>query len=71
MQSKPPEFRGSRAFRRAFVLNRFPNEVAGAERADRQLSNAATSIKIGPRVWKIGDPIHSNVTALANQQLKN
>jgi hypothetical protein len=35
------------------------------------LSDAATSIKIGPRVWKIGDPIHSNVTALANQQLKN
>jgi hypothetical protein len=35
------------------------------------LSDAATGIKIGQRVWKIGDPIHSNVTALANQQLKN
>ena len=33
--------------------------MAASESADQALSGPVSSIKIGSRVWKLGDPIHS------------
>lgn len=59
IESKIPQLRDFSKLRGSFVLTPFLVEIAAAESADPQLSDAATSIKIGTRVWKIGDVIYS------------
>ncbi len=57
--SKIPEFRDFSNLLRSFFLTPFSVEIAADGSADPQLSDAATSIKMGSRVWKIGDAIYS------------
>ncbi len=57
--SKIPEFQDFSKLHRSFVSTPFSVEMAADGSADLQLFDAATSIKIGSLVWKIGDAIYS------------